>query len=175
MVVADPTGFLTRNRKPGRQLGLRPGELVVHKGHLSQRSVTDAVAVGCKIVGHFKHSALANSHLEDIQLEILPANRLQQDVQNCWNYMIQSLIEQKGALGIFVSEYGLPDTLTAHQWKLLEKVLSVLGLFEELTRKVSSSDAIPAVTVLHSFLTRETDWDQSNEGNLACSCQEEIH
>uniref|UniRef100_A0A3Q4HCF9 HAT C-terminal dimerisation domain-containing protein n=1 Tax=Neolamprologus brichardi TaxID=32507 RepID=A0A3Q4HCF9_NEOBR len=54
--------------------------------------------------------------------------------------------------------------LTTHQWTLLEKVISVLGPFEELTRKVSSSDAtaadvIPAVTVLHRFLTRETDED----------------
>ncbi len=138
-------------------------QLVVHEGLLSQRSVADAVAVGRKIVGHFKHSALANSRLEDIQLEInQPAKRLQQDVQTRWNstfYMIKSLIEQKRALGIFVSEYGLPDTLTSHQWSLLEKVLSVLGPFEELTRKVSSSDVIPTVTVLHRFLARETDED----------------
>lgn len=36
-------------------------QLVVHEGLLSQRSVAVAVAVGRKIVGHFKHSALANS------------------------------------------------------------------------------------------------------------------
>ncbi|CAI5660564.1 unnamed protein product [Oreochromis niloticus] len=145
------------------------------------RSVADAVAVGRKIVGHFKHSAVASSRLEDIQLQInQPAKRLQQDVQTRWNstfYMIQSLIEQKRALGIFVSEYGLPDTLTAHQWTLLEKVISVLGPFEELTRKVSSSDAmtadvIPAVTVLHRFLTRETDEDlgiKAMKGTLAAA------
>lgn len=109
-----------------------------------------------------------------------PSMWLQQDVQTLWNstfYMIQSLMEQKWALGIFVSEYGLPDTLTAHQWILLEKVLSVLGPFEELTRKVSSSDAmaaevIPAVTVLYRFLTRETDEDngiKAMKGTLAAA------
>lgn len=143
-------------------------QLAVHEGLLSQKSVADAVATGRRVVGHFKHSALAYSRLEDIQLEInQPAKRLQQDVQTRWNstfYMIQSLVEQKRALGIFVSEHGLPDALMAHQWTLLEKVLSVLGPFEELTRKVSSSDAtdadvIPAVTVLHRFLTKETDED----------------
>lgn len=156
-------------------------QLVVHEGLLSQRSVADAVADGRKIVGHFKHSALASSRLEDIQLQInQPVKRLQQDVQTRWNstfYMVQSLIEQKRALGIFVSEYGLPDTLTAHQWTLLEKVISVLGPFEELTRKVSSSDAtaadvIPAVTVLHRFLTRETDEDhgiKAMKGTLAAA------
>ncbi|XP_025752745.1 zinc finger BED domain-containing protein 4-like [Oreochromis niloticus] len=154
-------------------------QLVVHEGLLSLKSVADAVAVGCKIVGHFKHSALAISRLEDIQLQINhPVKQLQQGVQTRWNstfYMIQSLIEQKRALGIFVSEYGLPDTLTAHQWTLLEKVISVLGPFEELTRKVSSSDAmaadvIPAVTVLHRFLTRETNDDhgiKAMKGTLA--------
>lgn len=55
---------------------------------------------------------------------VCPMSLLQQDVQTCWNStfdMILSLIEQKRALGIFMSEYGLPDTLTAHQWMLLEK------------------------------------------------------
>ena len=81
------------------------------------------------------------------------------------------------SLGIYVSEYGLPDTLTGHQWILLEKVFSVLGPFEELTRKVSASDAmaadvIPAVTVLHRFLARETDEDhgvKAMKGTLAAA------
>lgn len=76
-------------------------------------------------------------------------------MQTRWNstyYMLQPLIEQKRALGIFGSEFELPDNLTAHQWTL------VLAPFEELTRKVSSSDAlvsdvIPAVTVLQRLLT----------------------
>ncbi|XP_041825202.1 zinc finger BED domain-containing protein 4-like [Melanotaenia boesemani] len=78
--------------------------------------------------------------------------------------MLQSLMEQKRALGIYGSEHQLPDNLTAHQWALLEKTVSVLAPFEELTRKVSSSDSlasdtIPAVTVLLRLLNRETDED----------------
>ncbi|XP_039460356.1 zinc finger BED domain-containing protein 4-like [Oreochromis aureus] len=65
----------------------------------------------------------------------------------------------------------------AHQWTLLEKVISVLGPLKELTQKVSSSDAmaadvIPAVTVLHRFLTRETDEDhgiKAMKGTLAAA------
>ena len=53
-------------------------QLAVHEGLLAQRSVADAVAVGRRIVGHFKHSPLAYSHLEDIQVEInQPLKRLQ--------------------------------------------------------------------------------------------------
>ncbi|XP_049894754.1 zinc finger BED domain-containing protein 4-like [Epinephelus moara] len=148
-------------------------QLVVHEGLLSQRSAADAVAIGRKIVGHFKHSTLAYSRLEGLQLEISqPAKRLQQDVHTGWNgtfYMIQSLVEQKQALGILASEYGLPDILTAQQWTLLEKVLSLLRPFEELARKASSAyaiaaDVIPVVSVLHRFLTKETDEDHGVKG-----------
>ncbi|XP_021170026.2 zinc finger BED domain-containing protein 4 [Fundulus heteroclitus] len=144
-------------------------QLVVNEGLLVQRSVTDAVTIGRKIVRHFKHSTLAYSRLEDIQLQLnQPTKRLQQDVQTRWNstfYMLQSLIEQKRALGIYGSEHELPENLAAHQWALLEKTVVVPAPFEELTRKVSCSDAlasdvVPAVTVLLRILNRETEEDQ---------------
>ncbi|XP_070847165.1 zinc finger BED domain-containing protein 4-like [Chaetodon trifascialis] len=144
-------------------------QLAVNEGLLSQRSVSDAVAIGRKIVGHFKHSPLAYSRLEDVQLELLqPTARLQQDVPTRWNstyYMMQSLTKQKRALTLYGSEYELPATLSTHQWTLLEHAMSVLSPFEELTKRVSSSDAlasdvIPAVTVLLRVLTQETEQDQ---------------
>lgn len=57
-------------------------QLVVHEGLLSQRSVTDTLANARKIVGHFKHSPLAYSHLEDIQMELnMDVKRLKQDIR----------------------------------------------------------------------------------------------
>lgn len=54
----------------------------MHEGLLSQRSVTDTLANARKIVGHFKHSQLAYSRLEDIQMDLnMDIRRLQQDVQ----------------------------------------------------------------------------------------------
>lgn len=118
-------------------------QLAVNKGLLAQRSVADAVAVGRRIVGHFKHSALACSRLEDIQVELdQPIKRLQQDIMTRWNstfYMLQSLIEQKRTLGIFASEQELP-----HLWALLEKT----HLFWPLLKNV---------TVLLRLLTKEMD------------------
>ncbi|KAL1249063.1 hypothetical protein QQF64_022381 [Cirrhinus molitorella] len=94
-----------------------------------------------------------------------------------WNstFYIQSLVEQKRALGIYASEYELPDNFTANQWTLLEQTATVLGPFEELTRRVSSSDAmaadvIPAITVLLRLLSRETEEDhgiKTMKGTLA--------
>ena len=55
-------------------------QLVVTVGLLSQRSVSNAIAIGRQIVGHFKHSPLAYSRLRDIQLQMQP-KRLQQDVK----------------------------------------------------------------------------------------------
>lgn len=139
--------------------------LVVHEGLLSQRSVAGAVAIGRRIIWYFKWSRLKDIHLQINQ----PIKRLKQDVQTRWNSTFnrfQSLAEQKRVLGIYASEYELPDNLMANQWTLLEKTATVLGPFEELTQKVSSLDAmaadvIPAITVLLRFLSWETEKDHS--------------
>ncbi|XP_016392202.1 zinc finger BED domain-containing protein 4-like isoform X1 [Sinocyclocheilus rhinocerous] len=144
-------------------------QLCVHEGLLSQRSVTETLANARKIVGHFKHSPLAYSRLEDIQMDLnMDIKRLQQDVQTRWNsslYMLQSLLQQKRALSVFAAERTLPATLTAHQWELMNKTADVLSPFEELTRDVSretatAADVIPAITVLRRVLSREDDDDQ---------------
>ncbi|KAI2645091.1 Zinc finger BED domain-containing protein 4 [Labeo rohita] len=124
-------------------------QLVVNEGLLSQRSVSDAIAI-------------------DIQLQMqMQPKRLQQDVKTRWNstyLMIQSLLEQKRVLGAYIADSDLPSTLTVNQWALLEKTSIVLAPFEELTRKVSSAtastaDVIPAVTVLKRILAKEGDAD----------------
>ncbi|KAJ4927700.1 hypothetical protein JOQ06_015503 [Pogonophryne albipinna] len=144
-------------------------QLAVHEGLLSQRSVIDALATARKIVGHFKHSPLAYSRLEDIQKDLkMDVKRLQQDVQVRWNsslYMLQSILEQKRALSVYAADYSLPATLTANQWTLMEKTAEVLAPFEELTRDVSNptasaADVIPAITALKRVLSREKTTDQ---------------
>ncbi len=63
-----------------------------------------------------------------------------------------------------MSENELPATLTANQWNRMGKMVNVWGPFEEMTRQVSSSDAlasdvIPAVTVLQRLLLKQMDED----------------
>lgn len=111
--------------------------LVVHEGVLSQRAIRDAVAISRRIVGHFKHSPQAYSRLGDTQKQLCQApKRLQQDVDTRWNstyYMLNSLLEQKHALMAYTANYDILN-LNATQWKLIENTVSILALFEELTK-----------------------------------------
>ncbi|CAM4568595.1 unnamed protein product [Leuciscus chuanchicus] len=143
-------------------------QLVVHEELLSQRSVSDALANGRKIVAHFKHSPLATTRLEDIQKDLqMPTKRLHQDVATRCNsiyYMVESLLEQKRSISAYGTNHNLPVTLTANQWTLLEKIITVLAPFEELTRQISSStssaaEVLPSVTVLKRLFARENEGD----------------
>lgn len=143
-------------------------QLAIHDGVFSQRSLTDVVAICRKIVGHFKHSPLAYSRLQAVQIQLgMKPKRLQQDVSTRWNstfYMMESLLEQKRALATYAADYDLPATLSAHQWQLIENFITLLSPFEQLTREVSSSEAsaadvIPSVTALRRLLSKQADTD----------------
>ncbi|KAJ3608020.1 hypothetical protein NHX12_025070 [Muraenolepis orangiensis] len=143
-------------------------QLAVHEGVLSQRSISDIAAIGRRIVGHFKHSPLACSRLQNVQKDLSQTpKRLQQDVATRWNityYMLKSLHEQKRALGAYVADFDLPDTFSASQWGLIENMLSLLEPFEELTQKISkastsAADVIPSVMALKRFLGKEVASD----------------
>lgn len=66
-----------------------------------------------------------------------------------------------------MSENELPATLTANPWNLMEMMQIILDPFEEMTRRVSSSDAsvsdvFPAVNALHRLLLKQMDGDHGN-------------
>ncbi|KAK7886511.1 hypothetical protein WMY93_026132 [Mugilogobius chulae] len=73
-------------------------QLAVHEAVLSQRSISDCIAIGRKTVGHFKHSQVATRALVDLQTKLgMKPARLQQDVSTRWNstfYMLRSLLQQ---------------------------------------------------------------------------------
>lgn len=53
----------------------------VNKGVLSQRSTKDVLAIGRRILGHFRHPQLAYSRLQFMQDQFgTPMKRFQQDV-----------------------------------------------------------------------------------------------
>lgn len=59
---------------------------MANEGLLSQQSVSDAIAIGRQIMGHFKHTPLAYSRLQGIQLQMqMQLKCLHQDVKTRWN------------------------------------------------------------------------------------------
>lgn len=143
-------------------------QLAVNEGLLSQRSISEITAIGRKIVGHFKHSPLAYSRLQDLQIQFgMPPKRLQQDVATRWNstyYMLQSLLEQKRVIAAYMTDYNLPATLSAHQWMLMENIVSLLAPFEQMTKEISSAKAsaaevIPLIAALKRLLGKEVETD----------------
>lgn len=64
--------------------------------------------------------------------------------------MLNSLLEQKHALMAYTAD--IPN-LNATQWKLTENMISILSLFEELIKQISSlksavADIIPSLSAL---------------------------
>lgn len=76
-------------------------QLVVQEGVLSQRSIGDIIAIGRRIVGHFKHSPLAYSRLQTVQ------KQLGQDPKRLQQHSVHA-----------AKPYGT-ETCTLHLWSRL--------------------------------------------------------
>ena len=126
-------------------------QLVVNDGVLSQKSVSDLLAVCRQIVGHFKRSIVPYNKLNEIQRRLnLPEHHLKQDEPTRWNtslsrwntslYMLQSVMEQKMALAAYGSD-GSITVLTSTQLDIATKVISILSPIEEITKKYQRTQA----------------------------------
>ncbi|XP_049926247.1 zinc finger BED domain-containing protein 4-like [Epinephelus moara] len=130
--------------------------------------VSDILATGRRIIGHFKRSPQAYCAFHDVQLQLgQDVKKFQQDVATRWNssyYMLQSLPQQKRALAAFGAEHEVPASFNSNQWGRIENILKILEPFEELTRAISTStasaaDVIPSVMALKRFLSRDSPSD----------------
>ena len=140
-------------------------QLVVKDGVISQRAVSDLLAVCRTIVGHFKRSTIAYDKLKAIQQRLdLPQHHLKQDEPTHWNtslYMLESIIEQKVALAAYSVDGSIP-LLTASQLDTANKVVKVLKPVEEITKCISKDEAtisliIPLVCALQKTLEEHDD------------------
>lgn len=141
--------------------------LAENDGVLSQRTVNDVLATGRRIVGHFKHSQLAYSHLQSMQHQLGTQN----GSNNTW---VQQFLHAgkplctKASLGCLQRRSWAPATFTPHQWVLIEIILSVFAPFERLTNEISSSDAsvadvIPSIAVQKRLLSKEVEMDHGEK------------
>ena len=92
----------------------------------------------------------------------LPVQKLKQDVPTRWKsqmYMLQRLLEQKGAVTSYASDYGTIPTPSANQLRLAEALIKVLTPFEKATREASKKEEsvsmiIPRMLLLQGKLDK---------------------
>ena len=141
-------------------------QLVVKDGLLSQRAITDIIAICRSIVGHFHRSSTASHNLTRIQKSLnIPQHKLKQDIITRWNstlYMFQSIIEQKMALAAYSAENDNIQQLSTYQLGLVKKCVDILSPIEEITRSISArlasiSIVIPYIRVLIRTLEKNDE------------------
>lgn len=151
--------------------------------HRLQNSVKDAIvgkhiqsllAASRKLVGHFKHSALKTSLLDDKQRElgVVQPKHVVQDVQTRWNssfFMLKRLTELQIPIQLILGD--MPDKdrrnldLTANQWALARQILELLEAIDAITTKLSGQQYVtiswylPLLTALRRQCTSEDDDD----------------
>ena len=143
-------------------------QLCINEG-LEISTISRAVAAARKLVGHFKHSALATTQLKIRQerMSITPC-KLKQDCPTRWNstlYMIKTLLSNRWPVSAVLSDetvtkrqYRYLD-LRNEQWELLEELVKPLQFFETATVylsadiNVSSSCVYPIIDGLVKNLT----------------------
>ena len=136
---------------------------VVHTLHLSiTEAITSVDNLGfilkkCRsIVGHFKHSVVANGKLKSVQEQMnLPFLKVNQEVSTRWNstfIMLERLLLIKDPLCVVVANLpSAPEFLDAEEWKTLEDCVKVLQPSNELTT-VLSGEKYPTLSVVIPLL-----------------------
>ena len=117
-------------------------QLCVNGALNSQQSIARAVGAR-KLVGHFRHSALATGALKKRQVQMnLPEKKLKQEISTRWNstfYMIQRLLESRWPVVAFLSDESVTKRsdrfldLRSEQWDLLQELANVLEPIEIAT------------------------------------------
>ncbi|KAK0149385.1 Zinc finger BED domain-containing protein 4 [Merluccius polli] len=136
-------------------------QLAVNEAVLSQRAVSDCVAIGRKIVAHFRQSQVV--YKNGCKCHKHDSNK----TATRWNstfYMLKSLVAQKQAIAAYAVEHNLPATLNAHQWTLVENMLTILDPCEQLSRNISkatatAADVIPSIQALTRLLKQTVPTD----------------
>ena len=150
-------------------------QLVVKNSIMIQRTVIDMLARCRKIVGHFKHSSLAYQHLRNIQSQLsLPEHKLIQDEPTCWDstyYMLSCIIQQRRAITLYDTDFGLPEQLNSNGWQQAEKIVKLLEPVQSVTKELSGKDVmlsqvIPFIEILKMEMGSTGDDDRSEESYL---------
>lgn len=113
------------------------------KAGLAINTIDRMIRCASKLVGHFKHSALASGALKARQQQmIVNENKLKQCSATRWNstyYMLDRLIEQRWPVVAVLSDESVTKRSNRHldlsneQWTPAEELIRILKLFEVAT------------------------------------------
>ncbi len=140
-------------------------QLAVNNG-LDLAQVSRVTAVARKLVGHFKHSAVATTTLKDKQKQLnAPQHHLIQDVVTRWNstfFMMERLLEQRWSIYAVLHDENRSQSryknlyLNEGQWQLAEQLVKVLKPLQVATTALCESEIVSVslvYPVIHGLLT----------------------
>ena len=126
-------------------------QLAVNNG-LDSTQISWVTALAWKLVGHFKHTALAATVLKEKQKQIsAPQHHLIQDVSTWWNstfFMMERLLEQWWCIYAVLhdeneTEYQYKNLyLNESQWKFAEQLVKVLKPLQVATTALCESEIV---------------------------------
>ncbi|CAG4983764.1 unnamed protein product [Colias eurytheme] len=144
-------------------------QLVVKEGLKSQESIIAVINKCKKIATHFHHSNVAQDDLANLQEKLnQPKLKIIQECVTRWNsnfYMLERILKNKDSLCLYASTNNKISQLSSDEWIVVEKLITLLKPFEEITRELSAANvSISSVIPLLATLEKVIDeYDASEE------------
>ncbi|CAG5014291.1 unnamed protein product [Parnassius apollo] len=132
------------------------------EGLKSQESIIAAINKCKKIATHFHHSNVAQDELVNLQEKLNQPKLkiIQECVTRCNStfYMLERILKNKDSLCLYASTSNKISQLTSEEWILVEKLITLLQPFEEITRELSAANvSISSVILLLATLEKVID------------------
>ena len=155
-------------------------QLCIQEG-LEVRAIAGAIGAAKKLVGHFRHSALATSELHKRQEGMgMPPKRLQQDCPTRWNstyYMVKTLLANRWPVTAVLSDervtkrqYRYLD-MSSEKWMVLEELVKVLEPLEVATvflSKEQNTSLSTVYPVVHGLVVKLNATEEDSEAIRSC-------
>jgi len=155
------------------------------KNAVEKQSMQKILAKCRRLVGHFKHSALATNGLNRKQktLGFKKSLRVVQEVPTRWNstfYMMQRLVQLKQPIRLYLEDTMSEDEvksydLSDHQWSVVKSILSLLEGVDQVTKTLSGerystlSWCLPLL-----FGLRETSKSDRSDNNVLSAIKKKL-
>ena len=138
-------------------------QLCINDCIMEQKSVSNIISKCRNLASHFSRSIPALHKLQEFQDQLRrPKLRLQTDVVTRWDskyFMLDRTLEMKMELVLYFSEHQCDYKITQNEWDLMEKLVTLLKAFHDITKKMSekyanSSEIIPQIKVLKVYVKK---------------------